>query len=110
MSRFGPSCHNVTFMAKIQRALLSVTDKTGITEFARGLQALGIELVSTGGTGRTLRDSGLAVRDVSEITGFPEMMDGRLKTIHPRIAGGILAMRGNPEHVESAAAHGIPLV
>ena len=80
-------------MAKIERALLSVTDKAGVAEFARGLSALGVELISTGGTARLLRDAGLDVRDVSEVTGFPEMLDGRVKTIHPRIAGGVLAMR-----------------
>jgi phosphoribosylaminoimidazolecarboxamide formyltransferase/IMP cyclohydrolase len=86
-------------MPPIQRALLSVTDKSGLAEFARRLVALKIELISTGGTARLLRDAGLPVRDVSELTGFPEMLDGRVKTLHPRVHGGILHIRGNPEHV-----------
>src|SRR5258708_2762947 len=94
-------------MPKIQRALISVTDKTGILEFARELSALGVELISTGGTAKALREGGLSVRDVSEVTGFPEMLDGRVKTMHPKITGGILAMRGKPEHMQALAAHGI---
>jgi len=97
-------------MANIQRALLSVTDKTGIADFARGLAELGVELISTGGTHRTLIDAGLSVREVSEVTGFPEMMDGRLKTIHPRVAGGVLAVRANAEHMKSLEEHGIPRI
>jgi phosphoribosylaminoimidazolecarboxamide formyltransferase/IMP cyclohydrolase len=85
-------------MHRIQRALISVTNKSGIVEFATGLRELGIELLSTGGTAMLLRQAGLEVRDVSEVTGFPEMLDGRVKTIHPRIAAGILAIRSNPEH------------
>src|SRR5882724_1115993 len=94
-------------MPKIARVLISVTDKTGIIHFARSLSALGAELISTGGTARMIRDEGIAVKDVSEITGFPEMLDGRVKTMHPKIAGGILAMRANPEHMHAIAAHGI---
>src|SRR5579859_6153926 len=94
-------------MAKIQRALLSVTDKTGIADFARQLRGLGVELISTGGTAKLLRDSGVEVKDVSEVTGFPEMLDGRVKTMHPRVAGGILAVRGNAEHVHALQEHGI---
>jgi phosphoribosylaminoimidazolecarboxamide formyltransferase / IMP cyclohydrolase len=94
-------------MAKIQRALLSVTDKTGIVDFARHLRELGVELISTGGTARLLRDSGIDVKDVSEVTGFPEMLDGRVKTMHPLITGGILAIRGNAEHVRALETHGI---
>src|SRR5690348_2084462 len=94
-------------MTKIQRVLLSVTDKTGLVEFARELDALGAELISTGGTARLLRDAGVAVKDVSEVTGFPEMLDGRVKTMHPKITGGILAMRDKPEHMQALAAHGI---
>jgi phosphoribosylaminoimidazolecarboxamide formyltransferase/IMP cyclohydrolase len=97
-------------MSKVQRALISVTDKSGLVEFARGLAELGVELISTGGTARALRDAGLSVRDVSEVTGFPEMLDGRVKTIHPRIAGGVLAMRSKPDHLASLAAHSIPLI
>jgi phosphoribosylaminoimidazolecarboxamide formyltransferase/IMP cyclohydrolase len=92
---------------KIRRALLSVSDKTGIVELARGLAANGVELVSTGGTAKALRDAGLDVRDISDLTGFPEMMDGRVKTLHPVVHGGLLAVRGNPEHVASMDAHGI---
>src|SRR5258708_34803320 len=94
-------------MTKIERALISVTDKTGIVDFARELSNLGVELISTGGTAKALRESGLAVRDVSEVTGFPEMLDGRVKTMHPAITGGILAMRGKPEHMSALAAHRI---
>ena len=97
-------------MAKIQRALISLTDKSGILEFARGLAELGVEILSTGGTARMLRDGGLAVRDIAEVTGFPEMLDGRVKTIHPRIAGGILAIRSNEEHMQALAANGIPAI
>ena len=89
------------------RALLSVSDKTGLSEFARGLAALGWELVSTGGTARTLREAGVAVRDISEITGFPEMMDGRVKTLHPKVHGGLLAKRDDPEHMKALEEHGI---
>src|SRR3990172_687692 len=84
---------------KIERALISVSNKTGITEFARELSALGVEIVSTGGTARTLKAEGIRVRDVSEFTGFPEIMDGRVKTLHPKVHAGILAVRDNPEHV-----------
>ena len=84
---------------KIQRALLSVSDKTGLVDFARALADAGVELLSTGGTAKALRDAGLAVIDVSEYTGFPEMLDGRVKTLHPKVHGGILARRDLPEHV-----------
>ncbi len=97
-------------MAKIKRALLSVTDKTGLVDFARGLAEQGIELISTGGTAKLLREAGLAAMDVSELTGFPEMLDGRVKTIHPRVAAGVLAMREKPEHMEALATHNIPLI
>ena len=93
---------------KVGRALVSVHDKRGLVELGRGLVALGIEIVSTGGTARLLRESGVAVREVSEITGFPEMMDGRVKTLHPKIHGGILARRDVPEHVAALEQHGIP--
>ncbi len=88
-------------------ALLSVSDKTGLVEFARRLTAAGFGLVSTGGSARTLRDAGLAVRDVTELTGFPEMLDGRVKTLHPAVHGGLLARRDQPSHLEQIAAHGI---
>jgi phosphoribosylaminoimidazolecarboxamide formyltransferase/IMP cyclohydrolase len=92
---------------RIQRAILSVTDKTGLVDFARQLSGLGIELVSTGGTAKLLRDSGIAVKDISELTGFPEMLDGRVKTLHPKVHGGILHRRENPEHTAAVAEHGI---
>lgn len=94
-------------MGKIQRALISVSDKKGIVEFAQDLSRLGIEIVSTGGTASLLRQNRIAVKDVSEITGFPEMMDGRVKTLHPKIHGGILALRDRPEHLAQMNAHGI---
>ena len=94
----------------MRRAILSVSDKTGLIDFAQGLTARGFELVSTGGTARALTEAGLAVTGVAEITGFPEMMDGRVKTLHPRIHGGILARRAHPEDLEAARAHGIGLV
>jgi phosphoribosylaminoimidazolecarboxamide formyltransferase/IMP cyclohydrolase len=94
-------------MPKIQRAILSVTDKTGLVEFARRLAGLGVELISTGGTARLLRDSGVTVKDISELTGFPEMLDGRVKTLHPKVHGGILHLRGKPEHQAAVAEHGI---
>ena len=94
-------------MGRIQRALISVSEKKGIVEFSRGLSDLGVELISTGGTASLLRDNKIAVKDVSEITGFPEMMDGRVKTLHPKIHGGILALRDNPEHVAKMREHGI---
>jgi phosphoribosylaminoimidazolecarboxamide formyltransferase/IMP cyclohydrolase len=89
------------------RALISISDKSGMIEFARALAGYGIELVSTGGTRKTLSDAGLTVRDVGELTGFPEMMDGRVKTLHPAVHGGLLAMRDNPAHVEAMRAHNI---
>src|SRR5437870_320662 len=92
------------------RALLSVSDKTGIVDFARGLAALGWELVSTGGTARALREAGLAPFEVSEITGFPEMLDGRVKTLHPAVHGGLLARRDVPEHMDALAAQGITAI
>src|SRR5512138_3463583 len=99
------------FMPRIERALLSVTDKTGIVEFARALTSLGVEILSTGGTFRALKEAGVApLREVAEVTQFPEMLDGRVKTIHPRIAGGILAMRSKPEHMQALAGHGIPRI
>ena len=92
---------------QIRRALLSVTDKTGLVEFARVLAGFGVELISTGGTARALREAGLGVMDISELTGFPEMLDGRVKTLHPKVHGGLLYIRGNHEHEAAVAAHGI---
>src|SRR5438552_18573248 len=94
-------------MPDIHRVLLSVTDKTGLVDFARALSNLGAELVSTGGTARMIRDAGIAVKDVSEVTGFPEMLDGRVKTLHPKIAGGILAIRGQAAHLRALDEQGI---
>ncbi len=93
--------------ARIQRALLSVTDKTGLADFARQLSSLGIELISTGGTAKLLRDSGITVKDISELTGFPEMLDGRVKTLHPKVHGGILHRREDAAHRAAVAEHGI---
>ena len=89
---------------KVTQALLSVSDKTGVIEFARELSALGIKLLSTGGTAKSLREAGLPVTDVSDYTGFPEMLDGRVKTLHPKVHGGILARRDLPEHLAASSA------
>lgn len=94
-------------LRKIQRALISVSDKNGIVEFARNLKEFDVEIISTGGTAKTLRDAGLEVRDVSDVTGFPEMMDGRVKTLHPKIHGGLLGMRDNPEHQTAMQDHSV---
>ncbi len=94
-------------LRRVQRALLSVSDKAGLLDFARALSGLGVELVSTGGTRKALADAGLPVKDVSDLTGFPEMMDGRVKTLHPKVHGGLLAIRENPEHEAAMLAHGI---
>lgn len=94
-------------MSRIQRAILSVTDKTGLVDFARKLAGMDVELISTGGTAKLLRDSGVSVKDISELTGFPEMLDGRVKTLHPKVHGGILHRRENPLHRTSVAEHGI---
>src|ERR1700733_2273310 len=93
--------------SRIQRALLSVTDKTGLVDFARKLTVLGVELVSTGGTAKLLRQSGINVKDISELTGFPEMLEGRVKTLHPKVHGGILHRRDDPKHISAVAEHGI---
>jgi phosphoribosylaminoimidazolecarboxamide formyltransferase/IMP cyclohydrolase len=98
---------HATDRAPVATALISVSDKTGLVDFARALAAAGVRLLSTGGTARALRDAGLAVTDVAEITGFPEMMDGRVKTLHPAVHGGLLALRDNPDHVAAMQAHGI---
>src|ERR1700751_5814061 len=95
---------------RITRALLSVSDKSGLVDFARALAEHGIELVSTGGTAKALAAAGLKVRDVADLTGFPEMMDGRLKTLHPKVHGGLLAIRENPEHEAAMLAHGIEAI
>jgi phosphoribosylaminoimidazolecarboxamide formyltransferase/IMP cyclohydrolase len=94
----------------VERALLSVSDKTGIVDFARGLADLGIEIISTGGTAGTLTEAGIAVRAIDELTGFPEIMDGRVKTLHPKLYAGLLAVRDNPEHAQQAAEHDVEYV
>src|SRR5437764_10618 len=95
-------------LVPVRRALISVSDKTGLKEFATALvKEFNVELISTGGTAKFLRDAGLPVKDVSEVTGFPEMMDGRVKTLHPKIHGGLLALRDNPEHVAAMKEHDI---
>src|SRR5207245_2138150 len=94
-------------LRRVRRALLSVSDKSGLVEFARGLADQSIELISTGGTRKALADAGLSVLDISELTGFPEMMDGRVKTLHPKVHGGLLAMRDNEEHAAAMRSHGI---
>ena len=94
-------------MPRIQRALLSVSDKSGLVPFARTLVAAGVELLSTGGTAQAIREAGLPVRDISEHTGFPEMLDGRVKTLHPRIHAAILADRDNPDHMRQLKEQGI---
>ena len=91
----------------IKRALISVSDKSGLLEFASALAAAGVELVSTGGTARAIADAGIAVRDISDLTNFPEMMDGRVKTLHPVVHGGILSVRGNAEHEAVQKEHAI---
>ena len=94
-------------MKPIKRALVSVSDKTGIVDFVRELKNFNVEIISTGGTAKALRDAGIEVRDISDVTGFPEMMDGRVKTLHPRVHGGLLALRDNPEHLAAMQQHGI---
>ena len=97
----------MTDLVPLRRALLSVSDKTGLVDLGKALAARGVELLSTGGTAQALRDAGLDVRDVAEVTGFPEMMDGRVKTLHPMVHGGLLALRDNPAHAEAMSEHGI---
>src|SRR5437773_9566000 len=94
-------------LVKIRRALISVSDKTGIVDFARELKRFGVEIISTGGTAKALRGAGIEVRDVSDVTGFPEMMDGRIKTLHPKIHGALLALRDNPQHQAAMREHHI---
>jgi phosphoribosylaminoimidazolecarboxamide formyltransferase/IMP cyclohydrolase len=94
-------------MPKIKRALISVTDKSGIGDLGKALAGFGVEILSTGGTARFLAESGLKIREVSDFTGFPEMLDGRVKTLHPKIHGGILGIRSRPEHVKAMEDHGI---
>ncbi|TBV79290.1 MAG: IMP cyclohydrolase [Desulfobulbaceae bacterium] len=97
-------------MVKAQRALISLTDKSGIEDFAGRLVKLGIEILSTGGTARKMRDHGLPVKDVAEFTGFPEIFDGRVKTLHPKVHGGLLARRDNPEHLRQMRQHDLQFI
>src|SRR5437588_12765199 len=94
-------------LRRIRRAILSLSDKSGLVHFARALRESGVELISTGGTRQTLEEAGLPVQDISQATGFPEILDGRVKTLHPRIYGGILAVRDNVEHVETLRTYEI---
>jgi len=94
-------------MSKIKRAIISVTDKKGIVDFAKSLSRFDVEILSTGGTAKALRQGGILVTDISEYTGFPEMMDGRVKTLHPKVHGGLLGLRDNPEHVRMMEKYGI---
>jgi phosphoribosylaminoimidazolecarboxamide formyltransferase/IMP cyclohydrolase len=94
-------------MGKIETAIISVTDKAGVVEFAQSLSKFGVEILSTGGTAQALREGGVSVKDISDYTGFPEMMDGRVKTLHPKVHGGLLGLRDNPEHVRMMKEHEI---
>jgi phosphoribosylaminoimidazolecarboxamide formyltransferase/IMP cyclohydrolase len=98
------------FVAKIERAIISVSNKTGIVEFAKELYSMGVEILSTGGTAKTLRDAGILVKEVAEHTGSPEMLDGRVKTLHPRIHGGLLSRRSNPKDMEEIKKYGIDTI
>ena len=97
-------------MRKAERALISLTDKSGIEGFAKELEKLGIEILSTGGTAKKMRENGVKVKDVAEFTGFPEMLDGRVKTLHPKVHGGILAQKTNPDHVKQMREHGLQAI
>lgn len=97
-------------MKRAERALISLTDKSGIEGFARELESLGIEILSTGGTAKKMRDNGIRVKDVAEFTGFPEMLDGRVKTLHPKVHGGILAQKRNPDHLRQMEQHGLQAI
>ncbi|MFQ3574349.1 MAG: bifunctional phosphoribosylaminoimidazolecarboxamide formyltransferase/IMP cyclohydrolase, partial [Thermodesulfovibrionales bacterium] len=94
----------------IKKAIISVSDKSGVIDFARALADTGVEILSTGGTAKALRDAGLTVKDVSDYTGFPEIMDGRVKTLHPKVHGGILARRDNPKDMDTIKSHGIDTI
>src|SRR6056297_3939294 len=100
----------MTTLAPLRRALLSVSDKTGLVDLAKALDARGVEILSTGGSAKALRDADVPVKDVSEVTGFPEMMDGRVKTLHPMVHGGLLALRDNDDHVAAMFAHDIKAI
>ncbi|MEJ1990167.1 MAG: bifunctional phosphoribosylaminoimidazolecarboxamide formyltransferase/IMP cyclohydrolase, partial [Maritimibacter sp.] len=97
----------MTDLSPVRRALISVSDKTGLIDLGKALEAKGVEILSTGGSAKAMRDAGITVKDVAEVTGFPEMMDGRVKTLHPMVHGGLLALRDNDEHVAAMKEHGI---
>jgi len=97
-------------MSKIERAIISVTDKTGISDFAKSLSKFEVEILSTGGTARVLREDEISVTDISDYTGFPEIMDGRVKTLHPKVHGGLLGLRDNPEHIKMMQKHDIKAI
>jgi phosphoribosylaminoimidazolecarboxamide formyltransferase/IMP cyclohydrolase len=105
-SRVGP--YSPPDAVPLNRALISVSDKTGLVDFARALAGRGVDILSTGGTAAALSAAGIAATDIAAVTGFPEMMDGRVKTLHPKIHGGLLALRNDPDHAAAMAAHGIP--
>ncbi len=109
-NRPAPLSTDAASTVPVSRALLSVSDKTGIVEFARGLAELGVEIISTGGTAEELSQAGLSVRQVSDLTGFPEIMDGRVKTLHPKLYAGMLARRDEPSHMEQAREHAVEFV
>jgi len=94
-------------MGKVRRAIVSVSDKAGVVPFAKALAQMGVEILSTGGTAKTLREQGVSVKDISDYTGFPEMLDGRVKTLHPKVHGGLLGQRSKKEHVKKMEEHGI---
>ncbi|HHS93897.1 MAG TPA: bifunctional phosphoribosylaminoimidazolecarboxamide formyltransferase/IMP cyclohydrolase, partial [Rhodobacterales bacterium] len=94
-------------LSPVRRALISVSDKSGLADLGKALTARGVEILSTGGSAKALREAGVAVRDVADVTGFPEMMDGRVKTLHPMVHGGLLALRDNPEHLAAMDEHDI---
>jgi len=106
-SETNQNSEDIQVMRKIERAIISVTDKAGVVEFAKSLSKFGVEILSTGGTAKALRQGGVSVMDISDYTGFPEMLDGRVKTLHPKVHGGLLGMRDNPEHVRIMKEHGI---
>jgi len=97
-------------MKKIERAIISVTDKTGVVDFAKRLSEFGVKILSTGGTAKAMREGGLSVMEISDYTGFPEMLDGRVKTLHPKVHGGLLGIRDNEEHAKMMKSHGIEAI
>ena len=102
----NPNSEEGGIMGKVRRAIVSVSEKSGVVSFAKGLAQMGVEILSTGGTAKTLREIGISVKDISEYTGFPEMLDGRVKTLHPKVHGGLLGQRSKTEHVQKMKEHG----